>query len=212
MSKDDQPRALVYVRVSRRKQTNLNQFQALRRAAEYHGWKITKVIRDHGRTGRKLDRKGLNEVRDILKSHRRQYDVLMVYSISRLGRNTKEMSAFLVEEIKHSGIRLFSHKESIDTDTAAGRLIYNIMASIYEFEVEHTTERIYDGLERARAQGKKLGRPTIPAETEAEVIRLWTEEHIGIRKIAKRLGIGDSTAKRVIDSFKKDLFGIQKNV
>ena len=85
---------------------------------------------------------------------------------------------------------------TIDTGTPAGKLMFHMLGAIAEFERELTIERVNAGLDRARAQGKRLGRPKTDAATEAE-IRRQLQAGVGMNKVAAQLGVGKLTVQRI---------------
>ena len=93
------------------------------------------------------------------------------WSLDRWGRNATEL-IFELEEFSKSGIMLMSLKEGIDLSTAAGRLMANMLAIMANFERDRIRERTMLGLARARAQGKRLGRPPKPRKNAGEVLHI----------------------------------------
>ena len=103
------------------------------------------------------------------------------------------------------GVSFTSIREHFDTSTAIGRLILNLLAALAEFELELIRERVEAGMDRARRQGKRIGRPRVmdrrgfKKRFGAILERLRLGE-ISRRKAAKELGIGYATLKRLLDS------------
>jgi len=122
---------------------------------------------------------------------RRRFDVLVVWKLDRLGRNLRHL-ILLLDELASLGVGFVSLGEGIDTQTPAGRLQLHILGAIAEFERERLRERVLAGLSRARAQGRKLGRPTkdVPVEKLASV------EGFSVREAAARLGVSIATVSR----------------
>ena len=126
----------------------------------------------------------------VADAKRRRFDVVVVWRLDRLGRNLKHLIT-LIDEMQALGIAFVSLGEGIDATTPAGKLQLHILAAIAEFERARIQERVLAGLARARAQGKRLGRPRIhPA----------TREIPGgtVRIAAARWGVSKSTAARWI--------------
>src|ERR1700751_6400854 len=94
----------------------------------------------------------------LADARRRRFDVLVVWRLDRLGRNLKHLIT-LLEELQALGIAFVSLNEGIDATTPAGKLQMHILGAIAEFERARIAERVRAGLVRARAQGKRLGRP-----------------------------------------------------
>ena len=104
-------------------------------------------------------------------------------SSDRLGRSLRDLVAFL-GELHAKGIDLYLHQQGIDTTTPAGKAMFQMMGVFAEFERAMIVERVKAGLARARAAGKRLGRPTIPRRKEEAVRRLLVSG-TGIVKTAK---------------------------
>jgi DNA invertase Pin-like site-specific DNA recombinase len=95
---------------------------------------------------------------------------------------------------------LYLHQQSLDTSTPAGRAMFQMLGVFSEFEREIIRERVLSGLSRAKAQGKKLGRPRLDEAKRSSKIRKLREQGIGILKIARKLGIGVSVVQRVVSA------------
>ena len=93
---------------------------------------------------------------------RRQFDLIAAWSVDRLGRSLQDLVGFLTE-IHALGVNLFLHQQGIDTTTPAGKALFQMMGVFAEFERAMIQDRVRAGLERAKAQGKVLGRPSTDA-------------------------------------------------
>src|SRR5215475_6873633 len=156
-------RAVLYLRVSTIDQTTANQERELREIAARSGLDIVKVYKDHGISGAKGrdKRPGFNAMcRDATK---RQFDVVMAWSVDRLGRSLQDLVGFL-SELHALGIDLFLHQQGLDTRTPAGKAMFGMMGVFAEFERSMIQERVRAGLARAKDAGKRLGRPPLPDE------------------------------------------------
>ncbi len=91
----------------------------------------------------------------------------MAWSVDRLGRSLQDLVAFL-GELHAVGVDLFLHQQGIDTTTPAGKAMFQMMGVFAEFERAMIQDRVKAGLARARAQGKTLGRPKVPADQAGE--------------------------------------------
>jgi DNA invertase Pin-like site-specific DNA recombinase len=126
----------------------------------------------------------------LTDARRRRFDVVVCWRLDRLGRNLKHLIT-LLEELQALGVAFVSLAEGIDATTPAGKLQMHILGAIAEFERERIRERVLAGLQRARAQGKRLGRPrTRPA--------LIDVPGGSVRAAAKVWGVSKSTAARWI--------------
>ena len=128
---------------------------------------------------------------------RKEFDLVAVWSVDRLGRSLQHLVGFL-GELHAKGVDLYMHQQGIDTTTPSGKMLFQMLGIFSEFERAMIQERVKAGLARARAQGKVLGRPKVTADVERSVHRL-REAGIGKRNIAKQLGVGVSTVMRVLD-------------
>ncbi len=186
----------IYARVSTGEQTPDNQLQELRAVAKRMGWRIAAEYVDHGISGAKgRDRRPAYD-RLYNAIVRREVDLVMAWSVDRLGRSLQQLVA-LLSDLQAKGVDLYLHQQGIDTTTAAGKTMFQMCGVFAEFERAMIRERVKAGLERARAQGKTLGRPRTPKVIE-ERIRVARSQGKGIKKIATELGIGVSTVQRVV--------------
>jgi DNA invertase Pin-like site-specific DNA recombinase len=190
-------RAALYARVSTLDQQPENQLHELRRYAVARGWTTIEYI-DHGISGTKDRRPDLDRL--IVDAKRRKFDVLVCWRLDRLGRTLKHLIT-LLEELQALGVAFVSLAEGIDATTPAGKLQMHILGAIAEFERERIRERVLAGLSRAKAQGRRLGRPK--RELPPQVIQ-WakTGQPVTVRQAAAALGVSRSTAHRWLVSQK----------
>ena len=188
-------RAALYLRVSTDGQTSDNQRLALEDVAERRGWEVTTVYEDAGISGAKGRDKRPGFDGMLKDATRRRFDVLMFWSVDRLGRSTAAVTAAL-EELDHVGVAIYADKEAMDTSTPHGRAMLQMAAVFAELERGLIRERVMAGLRRAKAQGKRLGRPKVARKTEHAITeRLGAGQ--GVLKVARGLGVGVSTVQRV---------------
>jgi DNA invertase Pin-like site-specific DNA recombinase len=201
-----QKRVALYSRVSTTKgQTVRNQERELHEVAERHSWKITAIYADEGISGAK-GREGRPALDALLKSvARKEIDLVAAWSVDRLGRSLQDLVSFL-NELHAKGVDLYLHQQGLDTTTPAGRAMFQVMGVFAEFERAMIRERIRAGLARAIADGRKLGRPKVPKEIE-ENIRLARSGGMGMRKVARTLGVGVSVIQRLERAPKKKPVG-----
>src|SRR5712692_989506 len=150
-------KAAIYARVSTLDQEPENQLQELRRYVLARGWEPAEYV-DRGVSGAKDRRPALDQM--IADAKRRRFDVLVCWRLDRLGRNLKHLIA-LLDDLQALGVAFVSLAEGIDATTPAGKLQMHILGAIAEFERERIRERVLAGLQRARAQGIRLGRPRL---------------------------------------------------
>ena len=188
-------RAVLYLRVSTLDQRTSNQEPQLRQVAERMGCEIVKVYKDHGISGAK-GRDGRPEFNRMCRdAAKRQFDVVMAWSVDRLGLSLQDLVAFL-SELHALRIDLFLHQQGIDTATPAGKAMFQMMGVFAEFERSMIQERVRAGLKRALEEGKQLGRPLIAPEVEQR-IREALRARESMRKIAARFGISTNTVLKV---------------
>ena len=186
-------KAAIYSRVSTEKQTTDNQIQELLGVAERNGWTIDAVYSDVI-SGAKSKRPELDT---LMKSViRREVDVVLIWDISRLGRSLQHLLK-LLEEFHSKGVDLYFHQQGIDTTTPAGKMMFQMCGAFAEFERSMIQERVKAGLQRAVAQGKKLGGPTIPAKIQAKAKEMY-EVGMSFRKIGRELNIHHATVKKYV--------------
>jgi len=189
-------RVAIYARVSTDQQTTANQLTELRAAAKRMGWKIVEEFLDDGVSGAKGREQRPAFDRLCKAAVRREFDVIMAWSVDRLGRSLRHLVDFL-GEIHAKGVDLYLHQQGIDTTTPAGKALFQMCGVFAEFERAMIQERVKAGLARARAQGKKLGRPRVALEIERKILKARGKGK-GIKKIAREIGIGVGTVQRVL--------------
>ena len=195
-------RAVLYLRVSTLDQTTANQERELREVAGRMGCEIVHVYKDHGISGAKGREKRPAFDRLCKDAAQRKFDVVMAWSVDRLGRSLKDLIGFL-SELHALRIDLFLHQQGLDTATPAGKAMFQMMGVFAEFERSMIQERVRAGLRRAKAEGKQLGRPRIAPELETQILAALNapSRTDGIRKIAKRFGVDPSTVQRISRPF-----------
>src|ERR1700730_11048153 len=149
----DGVRAAIYLRVSRDDQTTENQRLVLARVAGHRGWQIVQTYEDQGIGGAK-GREQRPAFDAMLKDAvRRRYDILMVWSIDRLGRSVLHVANALAE-LDAAGIRLYCDQQGIDSGTPMGRAMIQMASVFGEQERSMLRARVLAGLDRVRQQGK----------------------------------------------------------
>jgi DNA invertase Pin-like site-specific DNA recombinase len=175
-------------------QNTHTQYSQLWAAAARAGWTITGVFEDAGISGSKGrdQRPGFDQLHRAIT--RREIDVVMAWSVDRLGRSLQDLVAFL-GELRAVGCDLYLHQQGVDTTTPAGRALFQMLGVFAEFERAIIVERVRSGIARARGEGKHLGRPRINGQTE-QAIRSALAEGKGIRATARACGVGTSVVQR----------------
>jgi DNA invertase Pin-like site-specific DNA recombinase len=189
-------RVAIYARVSTNGQSVNNQLRELRQVAKRQGWKVVAEFMDRGVSGAKGRAQRPQFDKLCQAATRREIDLIMSWSVDRLGRSLQHLVTFL-GEIHAKGVDLYLHQQGVDTSTPAGKALFQMCGVFAEFERSMIRERVKAGLARARAQGKKLGRPRVAASIERKV-RTHRTKGMGIKAIARKLGIGTGTVQRIV--------------
>jgi DNA invertase Pin-like site-specific DNA recombinase len=188
-------RAAIYLRVSTTGQNTENQRLELERIAERRGWPVIEVYEDFGISGAKGRDKRPALDRMLKDANRRRFDLVMAWSIDRVGRSLSDLLG-TIQHLEAVEVDLYLDQQNIDTTTPTGRLLFQITGAFAEFERSIIRARVNLGLQRARAQGKRLGRRPVSADV-VERIRAQLATGAGILKTAKALGVGTGTVHRV---------------
>jgi DNA invertase Pin-like site-specific DNA recombinase len=192
-------RAVLYLRVSTIDQTTANQERELREVAGRMGCEIVRVYKDHGISGAK-SRDGRPEFDRLIRdAAQRKFDMVMAWSVDRLGRSLQDLVGFL-SELHALHIDLFLHQQGLDTTTPSGKAMFQMMGVFAEFERSMIQERVRAGLRRAKDEGKQLGRPRIDPELEQR-IRTALKAGETIRGIASKFKVNPSTVQRIKSPF-----------
>lgn len=190
-----QKRAAIYVRVSTHEQETDMQESEVRQYVESRGWSCV-VYRDHGQSGAKQERPALNDMLNDLR--RRRFDIIVVWALDRLARSLKQLLG-IAEECRSLGVDLVSLRQNIDTTLPAGRLTFQILGAVAEFERELLRERVRAGMAQAKRSGKHVGRPALRKfqPTEIQKIRELRSQGVSVRKLASDFGTTQWMAGRI---------------
>lgn len=194
-------RVALYARVSTENQTTDNQLIELRTVAERAGWLIVKEYVDEAISGAKgRDKRPAFD--NLLKdATRREFDMVLAWSVDRLGRSLQDLVNFL-GDVQANELGLYLHQQGINTDTPTGKAMFQMCGIFAEFERSMIRERVMSGIARARANPnpnkKPHGRPANLVNPEPQ-IKALRKEGKGMLKIAKELGIGVSTVQRIVN-------------
>ncbi len=173
-----------YARVSTEQQNLDRQLDALKKYG-------VDMIYNEKMTGTKRDRPELTKLLDRMT----EGDTVVIESLSRLGRSTKDLIE-LTELFQSKGVHLVSLKESIDTSTSTGKLLFTLMSAIAQFERDVIADRTREGLNAARARGRKGGRPKIDTDAVKKAIKLYNTGEYSLKEIEDLTGIKKSTLYR----------------
>lgn len=136
------------------------QLNDLRPFAEQRGWQLIESYIDQGVSGSKDSRPALNRL--MVDAQQRRFDVVVTWKLDRYARSLRHLVNSLAE-FESLGVQFVSLKDNLDLTTASGRLMFQIIGAMAEFERSLIQERVRAGLRNARAKGKVLGRPQAPA-------------------------------------------------
>src|SRR5690348_12169650 len=187
-------RVALYARVSTlNNQDPEMQLAELREYAGRRGWQIVEEFTDQGVSGCKESRPALNRL--MADACRRRFDAILVWKIDRFGRSLKHLVNSLAD-LAALGVAFISLRDNLDLSTPSGRLMFQIIGAMAEFERALIQERVRAGLRNARAKGKRLGRPRVYVNTlkVADLRsqgRSWAE-------ITEETGVSKGTAQRAL--------------
>ena len=190
-------KAALYLRVSTKDQNTENQNRELRAAAAHLGHEIVEVYEDFGISGAKGRDKRPAFDRLHRDAARGKFDVVMAWSVDRLGRSLQDLIGFL-SELHALKVGLYLHQQGLDTTTPSGKAMFQMMGVFAEFERAIFRERVLAGLARTKAKGTRLGRPTIPAGTSTAIREAYARGDGSYRMLAKRFGVALMTVQKCL--------------
>lgn len=190
-------RAAIYMRVSTLDQNPTTQLLDLQQLASQRGFEVVKTFTDHGVSGTKSRRPGLDEM--LRDARRHQFDLVLVWAADRLARSVKHFVDILAE-LDHLKIGFVSCREQIDTSGPLGKAIMIIVAAIAELERSLIVERVKAGLRRARLEGRRLGRK--PLDLDRNAIIGDRAKGMSFRQVAKTHQISTATVRRILSAHK----------
>jgi DNA invertase Pin-like site-specific DNA recombinase len=182
-----------YARVSTQEQSLDRQIDVLKKygAEQIFEEKITGTIKN---------RPELDKVKAML----REGDVLVIESLSRLGRSSKDLLA-LIEEFRDRKVTLVSIRENIDISTPTGQLMFTVLAALCQFERDLTVQRTKDGLMAARARGRKGGRRATDPKKIEKALKLYESQTHSIKEIIAITGVSHGTLYKAINAAKAQI-------
>ena len=184
-------RAAIYARVSTKDQDAQLQVEELRRLAQQRGWCVADEYVDEGVSGSKASRPELDRLMADARAGR--LDVVAVWRFDRFARSTQHLLQAL-EEFRALNVDFVSMRESIDTSTPMGKMVFTMIAAVAEMEREIIQERVRAGVARAQAEGKHCGRPR--KHLDPEVARMLLAQGMSERQVAEKLGASRGLLRR----------------
>ena len=190
-------RAVLYLWVSKNEQTIENQRIELERVAAAKGWKVIATFKDEGMSGA-FGREVRAQYDSMIKQGvQAKFDVVLAWDVSRLSRSLVDLVTTL-DELHACGIDLYLHQQAIDTTTPAGKAMFQMCGVFAEFERGILSERVKAGLNRARSEGKLLGRPV----KVANIKKIIEDKLSGktIRQIAENQKLSIGKVHKIVSS------------
>ncbi|MBI3725133.1 recombinase family protein [bacterium] len=183
----------IYARVSTLDQDPENQLRELRSYVERRGWTLVGEFVDRGVSGAKDRRPALDRL--ISDARKRKIDCIAVWALDRLGRSLRHL-VNLVADFEALGVDLVAYTQPIDTTTPAGKLTFQVLGAVAEFERSMIRERVRAGVAKAKASGKRLGRPRAAIDLAGARQRIEGGE--SLRSVARSLGTNHVTLRRAL--------------
>jgi len=180
----------LYARVSTKNngQDPETQLLALREYAKARKLEIFSEYADIGISGSKDSRPALNSL--MADARKRRFDTVLVARFDRFARSTRHL-VLALEEFNALGVDFISLSESIDTSTPMGKMVFVVISAVAELERSLIRERVIMGLQRAKAQGKRIGRPA--AAIDPAEVHTLREQGLSFRAIARQFGVSHPT-------------------
>jgi DNA invertase Pin-like site-specific DNA recombinase len=193
-------RAAIYGRVSTANhgQDVDMQLRELRQFADARGWQITDEYVENGVSGSKDSRPELNRL--MADAKKRKFDAVLIWKLDRFGRSLRHLVNALAE-FESLGIAFVSLTNNLDLTTPSGRLMFQIIGAMSEFERALIQERVRAGIRNAQAKGRKIGRPR--ATVDVRQIAGLRAQGLSYQAIGTRLGVSDATVRRAFKASDK---------
>ncbi len=194
-NRNSTPRVALYARVSTKNngQDPETQLLALREYTKARGFEVFHEYVDVGISGAKEKRPALDQLMD--HARKRRFDAVLVARFDRFARSTRHL-VLALDEFNALGVDFISLSESVDTSTPMGKMVYTVIAAVAELERSLIRERVVMGLQRAKAQGKKLGRPRASVDTAK--IHWLRSKGLSLRAIAQHTGISHTKVAKFL--------------
>src|SRR5271157_1942273 len=187
-------RVALYARVSTlNNQDPEMQLAELREYAGRRGWEIVEEFTDQGVSGCKESRPALNRM--MCDACRRRFDAILVWKIDRFGRSLKHLVNALAE-LAALGVAFISLGDNLDLSTPSGRLMFQIIGAMAEFERALIQERVRAGIQNSRAKGRRLGRPRVIVDVSR--IASLRAQGRSWAQIRDEIGVSKGTGQRAL--------------
>src|SRR6185503_17031075 len=186
-------RAAIYCRVSTLDQHPETQLLDLKQLASQHGFEVVKIYTDHGISGTRARRPGLDEM--LADARRARFNVLLVWSCDRIARSTRHLLEVL-DELSRLHIQFVSFREALDTSGALGRAVTVIIGAIAELERSLIIERVRAGMRRAKLEGRHIGRK--PLDIDRQAILHDRSRGMSLGELAKLHRVSRTSIARIL--------------
>lgn len=197
--------AAIYVRCSTAEQDLGMQESELKDYCHRRGWNYI-LYADKGQSGAKMERPALKSLMTDLR--KKKFDVLVVWALDRLARSLKQL-LMISEECRALGIDFVCLKQNVDTTLPAGRLTFQVLGAVAEFERELLRERVKSGMAQARRSGKHVGRPANRKffSGDIEKMKQLRAQGISVRRLASQFGTSQWMVSRIVGQISNDSQG-----
>jgi len=191
-------KAAIYARVStaHNGQDPTMQTRELEEYCERRDWEVAGCYVDTGVSGAKDSRPELDRL--MFDAHQRRFDAILVWKLDRFGRSLRHLVNALAE-FESLGISFVSLRDNLDLSTPSGRLMFQIIGAMAEFERSLIVERVKAGMRNARAKGKRIGRPPrtyLSPEVRQSIGEAYRNEEGSLRQLAARFGTSVGMVQR----------------
>jgi DNA invertase Pin-like site-specific DNA recombinase len=195
-----QSRVAIYARVSTSNQSQdpTMQTRELREYCDRRAWHVAGEYVDVGVSGSKEKRPELDRL--LIDAHRRRFDVILVWKLDRFSRSLRNLVNSLAE-LDTLGVDFVSLRDNLDFSTPSGRLMFQIIGAMAEFERALIQERVRAGMRNARAKGRRIGRPPqtqLSSELRSDIASAYQIGGTSLRLLAKNFGTSLATVQRCV--------------
>lgn len=198
MNRELKKKVALYLRVSTKTQHTSNQLTELKEVCDRFDYEIVDIY-DETVSGTKNNEDRSEFSRLIKDVKRKRFDMVLVWSLDRLGRQTSELLKFLTI-IEDYDVGLFCWKQGINTSDAMGRMFFQFVSVMSEYENSIRKERQLVGIERLKSQGKKYGGNDFISDDLKETVIKLKEEGLSYRKIKEQVDISLSSISSIVNA------------
>jgi DNA invertase Pin-like site-specific DNA recombinase len=177
------------------------QTRELEEYCQRRGWAVTGCYVDTGISGSKESRPELDRL--MTDAHQRRFDAILVWKLDRFGRSLRHLVNALAE-LEALGVAFVSLRDNLDLSTPSGRLMFQIIGAMAEFERSLIVERVKAGMRNARAKGKRIGRPPrtqLSPDMRKTIADAYRNQQGSLRLLAAQFGTSVGTVQRCIGGY-----------